>query len=73
MADLLVEIGDDVLVKLRTGRAQEQAAAAIPVLIKELVSRSDSGIELRQFNPDLTFHVSATEVESVEKVLGEIL
>jgi phage repressor protein C with HTH and peptisase S24 domain len=72
-ADSPVESGDDVLVKLRIESVQQRSEGTIPVLIKELVSRSDGLIELRQFNPDLTFEVPATEVEAVEKVLGEIL
>ena len=68
-----VEIGDDVLVKLGIENAQERAAGAVPVLIKELVGRSAGEIQLRQFNPDLTFRVSASQVESIDKVLGEIV
>jgi hypothetical protein len=61
-------IGDDVLVKLACSPGE-----ASPVLIKELVRRSGSGLELRQFNPDVTFHVPATEVAGIEKVLGELV
>jgi len=69
--DSRTEIGDDVLVKLRSDSTRN--ATAIPVLIKELVVRGRSGIKLRQFNPDLTFEVPAVEVEAIEKVLGEIV
>jgi hypothetical protein len=72
-ADLPAQIGDDALVKLRTDRAAGAAAGAVPVLIKELVGRSASDIELRQFNPDVTFEVSAAEVQSIDKILGEIV
>ena len=60
-------IGDDVVVKLRGD------GEVIPVLIKELV-RSDNGtIELRQFNPDVTFSVVADDIVAIEKVLGELV
>ena len=60
--------GDDVLVKLtgEDGRTSK-------VLIKELARRSGSGIELRQFNPDATFEVEATEITAVHKVVGEAI
>src|SRR5262249_51831487 len=48
-----VAIGDDVILKL-TGVAE---SGAIPVLIKELVRKSGDSVELRQFNPDVTFRV----------------
>jgi hypothetical protein len=69
-----VAVGDDVLVKLRTGATQRSAKGTIvPVLIKELVRRSGSGVELRQFNPDAIFHVPGEQIDSIEKVLGELL
>lgn len=64
-----VSVGDDVLVKLKSGNT----AASTPVLIKELVRKSSAGIELRQFNPDLKFEVPASEIAAIEKVLGELL
>ena len=57
------EIGDDVLVQLICGEA----------LIKELVGRSASLVELRQFNPNRTFSVEAAEIAAVHKVLGEAI
>jgi len=66
-AKLPVAIGDDVLVKL----TQDQGAVA--VLIKELVRKTGSGVELRQFNPDLTFEVPADDIAAIEKVVGEII
>jgi phage repressor protein C with HTH and peptisase S24 domain len=60
-------VGDDVIVKLRAG------GASVPVLIKELVRSGGSTIELRQFNPDVTFSVGAEEVVAIEKVLGELV
>lgn len=67
-----VALGDDVLVKLK-GPESDASGASISVLIKELVRRSGSGVQLRQFNPDLTFEVPATEIAAIEKVLGELV
>ena len=67
-AKLPVSIGDDVLVKLAAPPGE-----GTPVLIKGLVRKSGSGIELRQFNPDVTFHVDADEIAGIEKVLGELV
>ena len=60
----------------RPGEAQRSSPAgagggAVSALIKELVRRSGSGVELRQFNPDVTFKVEAADIAAIEKVLGE--
>jgi SOS-response transcriptional repressor LexA len=68
-----VAIGDDVLVKLGEGKSRTNAGRNCAVLIKELVRRSGSGVELRQFNPDTTFHVEAAQIAAIEKVLGELV
>lgn len=69
-----VAIGDDVLVKLTSEAAQQRARGeVVPVLIKELVRRSGSGVELRQFKPDAIFHVPSEQIAAIEKVLGELL
>lgn len=65
-----VALGDDVLVKLKPVGATAEVAH---VLVKELVRRTASGVELRQFNPDVTFQVPASEIAGIEKVLGELL
>ena len=57
------QVGDDVLVELVEGMA----------LIGELVGRSPGGVELRQFNPDLTFSVEDAEVVAVHKIMGEAI
>ena len=57
-----VSIGDDVVVRLEGDAA----------LLKELVKRTGAWIELRQFNPDLTFRVDSADVEAVHKVAGEL-
>lgn len=62
-------VGDDVVIRLRSkGAGGEQL-----VLVNELVKRTGSQIELRQFNPALTFIVEAAEVESIHKVAGELI
>jgi phage repressor protein C with HTH and peptisase S24 domain len=58
-----VSIGDDVLVQLNGS----------DLLIKELVLRSASLIELRQFNPDATVQLRAGEAVAVHKVVGEAI
>jgi hypothetical protein len=68
-----VALGDDVLVKLKARGPAEDSVGTVVVLIKELVRRSGSGVELRQFNPDATFHVKAEEIASIEMVLGELV
>jgi hypothetical protein len=42
-------------------------------LIGELASRTASKIELRQFNPDMTFPVDAAEIVAIHKVVGEAI
>lgn len=59
----VVAVGDDVLVELVSGK----------VLVKELVRQPAGTIELRQFNPDVTFAVDAKWVVSVHKVIGEAI
>jgi hypothetical protein len=58
-----IAIGDDVLLSLSRGRGG---------LIGELVRRTNERVELRQFNPDTTFAVSAVEIEALHKVVGEL-
>lgn len=65
-----VAIGDDVLVKLNGAERDEES---VPALVKELVRRTSSGVELRQFNPDVSFEVPAAEIAAIEKVIGELL
>ena len=63
-----VAIGDDVLVVLRSDTPE-----APPVLIKELVRRTSDFLELRQFNPDVSAQVAADDIESIHKVVGELI
>jgi SOS-response transcriptional repressor LexA len=64
-----VAIGDDVVVKLKSGAAKGR----VRVTVKELVRRSSTGVELRQFNPDSVFHVPEEEIAAIEKVIGELI
>jgi len=43
------------------------------VLIKHLVRRTARGVELRQFNPDLTVEVHSDAVQALEKIAGELI
>lgn len=69
-----VAIGDDVIVQLRGGADGEGEFKdrVTTVLIKELVRRSASHLELRQYNPDMTFKVPMEQVAAIHKVVGEI-
>lgn len=67
-----VSIGDDVVVQLQ-GNGEDQLEGRVTVvLIKELVKRNTSIVELRQFNPDVTFQVDARRVSAIHKVIGEV-
>jgi phage repressor protein C with HTH and peptisase S24 domain len=63
-----VAIGDDVLVRLRSGDTGGDR-----VLLKELVKRTADELELRQFKPEGIFSVAAADVEAIDKVLGELI
>ncbi|HEY8435257.1 MAG TPA: S24 family peptidase [Sphingomicrobium sp.] len=65
-----IAVGEDVLVKLKSDASGD---GKIPVLVKEFVRRSGSKIELRQFNPPLTFQVDEDEIAGMEKVVGELI
>ena len=56
-------VGDDVLVQLSNGKA----------LIKELVRRTGSKIELCQFNPAVVFAVDTGAIAEIHKVIGEAI
>lgn len=66
-----VAIGDDVVVRLRSRSGGEGDGDRI--LLKELVKRTGDAVQLRQFNPDKVFTVSAADVASIEKVAGELI
>lgn len=68
-----VAIGDDVVVQLRGAQGDNEFRERVAlVLLKELVRRTASYIELRQFNPDVTFRVDADRVAKIHKVVGEV-
>lgn len=64
-----IGIGDDVIVQLRTddGIGGERINM---VLVKELVRRTASFIELRQYKPDITFKIPAARVAKIHRVTG---
>ena len=63
-----VAIGDDVVVALRS----DQSRGATTALLKELVRRTASFVELRQFNPDVTFRVGISQITSIQRAMGEL-
>jgi phage repressor protein C with HTH and peptisase S24 domain len=68
-----VSIGDDVIVQIRGGphdNDDDEADRVKTVLVKRLIRRTASHIELRQFNPDETFRIEAARVAAVHKVSG---
>jgi phage repressor protein C with HTH and peptisase S24 domain len=62
-----VRIGDDVVVQLNS-LGEEPASGTTMALIKRLTKRSPAFVELRQFNPDLTFRVPMDRVSTVHRV-----
>lgn len=62
-----IAIGDDVIVQLRSPDGDDGERVTM-VLIKELVRRTASYYELRQYNPPLTFRVPAERVARIHKV-----
>jgi hypothetical protein len=68
-----VGIGDDVIVQLKDSNGKDDAADRVTmVLIKRLVRRSGGFVELRQFNPDLTFRVPAGRIAAIHRVRGRL-
>lgn len=61
-----VAIGDDVIVQLR--RAEGDGERITMVLIKTLLRRTPSYVELQQYNPDRIFRVEAHRVAAIHKV-----
>ncbi len=60
-------VGDDVIVQLRAPIDDGEEVTA--ALIKRLVRRSASYIELEQFNPATTFRIEAEKVKFVHRVI----
>jgi SOS-response transcriptional repressor LexA len=67
-----VVVGDDVIVQLVGEENDFGERRVVRVLIKELVRRSGSFVELRQFNPDITFKVERSDIAAIHKVAGEL-
>lgn len=63
-----VAIGDDVAVRLRAGSDGTER-----ILIKQLIKKSATGVELRQHNPDRTINVDADDVDTILKIVGELI
>lgn len=66
-----VAIGDDVVVRLPPERPGNEGGVA-HALVGELTGRSGGAVEVRQFNPELTFAIKADLVEAVHKIMGEL-
>jgi len=65
-----VAVGDDVLLRLKRPPARGEA---VVVLVGEFVRRTKEGVDLRQFNPDTSFHVRVADISGVEKIIGELI
>jgi hypothetical protein len=66
-----VAIGDEVLARLRPESHAENSIER--VLIMHLVRRGADAFELRQFSPDRTIQVHASEIDAVLKIAGELI
>lgn len=71
-----VNVGDDVLVQLRSlndnDEGSQLAGRISLVLLKRLVKRTATFVELRQFNPDKTFRVPIARVRRIHRVRGRL-
>jgi phage repressor protein C with HTH and peptisase S24 domain len=65
-----VVIGDDVIVRLRR---EDQNEGVDRVLVAQLVKRTATGFELRQFNPDRIIQIDAGDSETILKIVGELI
>ncbi|WP_230769510.1 S24 family peptidase [Sphingomonas sp. Leaf4] len=66
--DMPLSVGDNVVVYLRDGD-DDDGMRTRAVLVKELVRRSASYIELRQYDPRMDFRVPMSEVIRIDRVL----
>jgi SOS-response transcriptional repressor LexA len=68
-----VHIRDYVVVQMKGPDPEDQYEERVTtVLIKRLVRRSATFIELQQFNPDVTFRVGTDRIAATHKVIGEV-
>lgn len=68
-----IAINDYVVVQLKSEDPEDQFSERVTsVLIKRLVRRSATYVELLQFNPELTFRVDQSRIRAMHKVIGEV-
>lgn len=67
-----IRIGDDVIVQLKGTETDQLADRVTMVLIKRLVRRSPTFVELKQFNPERIFRVPVERVAEIHRVLGRL-
>ena len=65
----MAKVGDDGLFSL----SAPGSAGRTEVLIAELVGREPRHFQLRQFNPDRIFRVTADHVFAAQKIVGELI
>lgn len=68
-------IGDDVVVYLRPDGHEDDGERARAVLVKRLVKRSASFVELQQYSPGITFRLDMAEILRIDRImtLGDLL
>ena len=64
-----ISIGDFVVVYVRPKDESDDGESASNVLIKRLVRRTAQYIELRQYQPDITFRIPRDDVLRIDKAL----
>ena len=62
-------IGDDVVVQIRGNGDDTQTDSVVSVLIKTLVRRSGSFVELEQYNPPALFRVETANIARMHRVI----
>jgi hypothetical protein len=67
--DMPLSMGDNVVVYLRDMR-EDDGESARGVLVKELVRRSASFVELRQYEPRIDFRVATPDVLRIDRILS---
>jgi phage repressor protein C with HTH and peptisase S24 domain len=67
--------GQDVIVQLADDNGHDGTDRVVCVLIKRLVRRSASWVELEQFNPPATFRLDMSAVKAIHRIvtMGELL
>lgn len=68
-------IGDHVVVQLRDGNGHDGDEQVVSALVKRLVRRTSTHLELAQYNPAQTFSVPLSAVKQVHRVVpwGELV